>query len=48
MTAMAATLRARWDRLALRLTDALPALMIFGPVAAMAGLLTATLADLRA
>lgn len=45
---MAAALRAGLDRLALRLADALPALMIFGPLAAMAWLVTATLAELRA
>lgn len=45
---MAATLRQRWDRLSLRLGEALPALMVFGPLAGLASLFAATLADLRA
>lgn len=45
---MTATLRHRWERLSLRLTEALPALMVFGPLAALASLFAATLADLRA
>ena len=44
---MTAALRTRWDRFALRLSDALPALMVFGPVAGLLSLMTATLADLR-
>jgi hypothetical protein len=45
---MAATLRHSWSRLSLRIGEALPALMVFGPLAALASLLAATLADLRA
>lgn len=48
MTAVAATFRHSWDRLSLRVTEALPALMVFGPLAALASLFAATLADLRA
>ena len=45
---MNAVLRTHWSRFALRLSDALPALMIFGPVAGMISITAATLADLRA
>jgi hypothetical protein len=45
---MTAALRTGWERFALRLSDTLPALMIFGPVAGIISIMTATLADLRA
>lgn len=35
------------DRIAMRLADALPAMMIFGPLAGLACLVTGTLAELR-
>ena len=47
MTALA-TLRDPWRRLSLRIGEALPALMVFGPVAGFVSLFAATLADLRA
>jgi len=42
-----AAIRIIRERLGLRIADAIPALMVFGPIGAVASIVAASLADLR-